>query len=87
MTMRGLIQPPSLPFQPVEVYVNEKKIADWQVGNTASFSAQIPAELTKKSETLNLEFRLSKATSPNSLGLNNDNRTLGVAAYSIQISR
>lgn len=85
MTLRGLIQPPALVSQPVEVYVNDRKIADWLVAETAAFTAEVPAELTKGAELLNLEFRIPKATSPKTLGMNADTRVLGICAYSIEL--
>jgi hypothetical protein len=85
MTLLGLTQQPSLPFQPVEVYVKDKKIADWQVSASAQFTADISAELTKGSKTLDVEFRIPKATSPKALGMNADPRVLGICAYSIEL--
>jgi len=86
MTLRGLVHPPTLPVQPVEIYANDKKVADWQVSDSAVFTAEIPAELTKSGGgTLNLELRIPKAASPESLGMNNDGRILGVCGYSIEV--
>jgi hypothetical protein len=85
MTLLGLTQSPSLLFQPVEVYVKDKKIADWQVSASAQFTAEIPAALTKGSKTLNVEFRIPKATSPQALGMNADTRVLGICAYSMEL--
>jgi len=86
MTLRGLIKAPGLPSQPVEVYANDQKIADWQVADTAAFTAEIPAGLTKSGgETLNLQLRIPKAASPKSLGMNEDGRILGVCCYSIEV--
>jgi hypothetical protein len=87
MTLRGLTQLPTLPSQPVEVYVKDKKIADWLVSETAPFTAEIPAELTRGTKTLNLEFRMPKATSPKALGMNTDVRLLGICVYSIELKR
>ena len=75
---------PNLPFQPVEVFVNDQKIADWQVANTADFSADVPAELTKTG-VLNVEFRTPKATSPKALGQSEDPRVLGIAVHTISV--
>lgn len=87
MTLRGLIQPPVLPSQPVEVYASNQKVADWQVANTAAFTAEVPAELTKSGgATLSLELRIPKAASPKSLGMNDDGRILGVCCYSIELT-
>jgi hypothetical protein len=87
MTLRGLVQPPALPSQPVEVYANNQKVADWQVADSAVFTAEVPAELTKGgSGTLNLELRTPKAATPKSLGMNTDERILGVCGYSIEVS-
>ena len=87
MRLRGLIQLPNLPFQPVAVYVNNQKVADWEVAEGASFTAQVPAEVSKMEETLNLEFRIPKAASPKALGMNADDRILGICAYSIEIKQ
>ena len=88
MTLRGLIQPPTLPSQPVEVYANEQKVADWLVAETAVFTAEIPEELTKRGgATLSLQLRIPKAASPKSLGLNADERVLGVSCYSVELKK
>jgi len=87
MTLRGLVQPPTLPSQPVEVYVNNQKIADWLVADRKAFTAGIPGELTKSGgKMLNLELRIPRAASPQSLGMNNDGRILGVCCYSIELT-
>lgn len=87
MTLRGLIQTPALPSQPVEVYANKQKVADWEVADSAVFTAEISAEVTKGGGgTLNLELRIPKAASPKSLGMNTDERILGVCGYSIEIN-
>lgn len=87
MTLRGLVQPPALPSQPVEVYVNNQKIADWLVADRKAFTAGIRAELTKSGgKMLNLELRIPRAASPQSLGMNNDDRILGVCCYSIELT-
>jgi hypothetical protein len=86
MKLRGLVKPPDLPFQPVAVYVNGQKIADWEVADSASFTAQVPADVSNE-KTLNLEFRIPKAASPKALGINADDRILGICAYSIEIKQ
>ena len=68
----ALIHEPDFPSQPVEVYANDKKIAEWQVGSVSEFSAPIPAEITKTRGSLTLEFRTPKATSPKALGMSAD---------------
>lgn len=75
-----------LPFQPVEVFVNDQKVADWQVGNTAEHTATIPADLSKAGDVLNVEFRTPKATSPKALGQSEDPRILGIAVHYIAVA-
>ena len=87
MKLGGLTKPPTLVSQPVQVVVNGRKIADWQVADTADFTAQIPAEVTKTGGTLTVELRLSNATSPKALGLSDDGRVLGIRAYSLELKR
>ena len=86
MTMAGMIKPPELVAQSVGVYVNEDKIADWQVGDPALFSASIPGEITRKGGTLYLLFEIPKATSPKQLGVSEDPRVLGVRVFDLQLT-
>jgi len=83
----ALISRPAVPHQTVEVFANGQKIADWEVADTADFSARIPAEVTKKGGILNIELRVPNATSPKVLGLGDDSRILGVRVYSVELKR
>lgn len=85
--MSGLIQPPARTSQPVEVYANDQKIAEWQVGSVSEFSATIPGEVTKPGGTLMLEFRTPNATSPKALGMNADTRILGICVRSLELTK
>lgn len=87
VTMAGLIHPPDLPAQPVEVYANDRKVADWQVGNTADFAATIPDEANKAGGKLDIEFRVPKAASPKSLGQNEDPRVLGICVHAVELTK
>lgn len=87
MKLGGLTKPPTLESQAVQVVVNGRKIADWQVAETADFAARIPAEVTKTGGILAIELRLSNATSPKALGLGDDGRLLGIRAYSMELKR
>ncbi len=86
MSLAGMIKEPEFPTHPVEVYVNDQKIADWQVGNTAPFSAPIPHELTKAVGKLTFTFKMPKAVSPKDLGKNEDPRVLGICVYNLELS-
>ena len=85
--MGALVSRPAVPYQMVEVFANGQKIADWEVADTADFSARIPAEVTKSGGILNIELRVPKATSPKALGLSDDSRILGIRVYSIELRR
>lgn len=87
LTMAALIKPPELPLQPVEIYVNDQKIAEWQVGTTAEFVAAIPSSFTKVGGDLNVEIKTPKATSPKSLGLSADPRVLGICCFQIELAK
>jgi hypothetical protein len=82
----GLINPPDVTYQPVEVYVNTKKIADWQVAAPESFMAIIPKEIVA-AKKLDIELRTPKSTTPKALKMNDDARVLGVACYEMQITK
>ena len=87
MRIAALINPPELPFQPVEVSVNGQKIADWEVGNTAEFSAVIPTEMSKLGGVLAVTIKTPKATSPKALGQSADARVLGICCFDLELSK
>jgi hypothetical protein len=87
MTLLPLAKEPDLPAQPVEVYANGKRIADWQVTNKGQYTASIPADAIDNAGTLTLELRIRTAASPQSLGTNADTRQLGVAAIDLVIEK
>ena len=86
MTVAGMIKEPEFPTHPVEVHAGDRKIADWQVGNAAPFSAPIPQELTKAGGELKLTFKMPKAVSPKDLGKNEDPRVLGLCVVDLELS-
>jgi hypothetical protein len=87
MTMNGLTKGAELPAQPTEVYANGKKIADWQVAEKNEYLTFIPADVVSDTGSLRIEFRLPKATSPQSLGLNADLRVLGICVFNLVIDK
>ena len=87
MRLAGLIKEPELPFQPVEVLVNDQKIADWQVGDAADFTVAIPHQITKKGGDLTITLKVPKATSPKALGLNTDPRILGICSHELELTK
>jgi hypothetical protein len=86
MKLVGLIHPPEVTYQPVEVYVNGEKIAEWQVAAPANFTATIPQKIAAV-KTLEIELRTPKSTTPKALKMNDDVRVLGVCCYEIQITK
>jgi len=87
MRIAALIKPPELPAQPVEVFINDQKVADWQVGDTSEFTAAIPHELTTRGGALKILIKTPKATSPKALGINADTRVLGVCCFDLEMSK
>jgi hypothetical protein len=88
MKLAALAKEPELPFQLVEVDVNGKKIADWQVGSDpVEFTAAIPDDLTKAGGELTITFKTPKATSPKALGINADPRVLGICCLELELSK
>lgn len=86
MKLAGLIQPPELPAQPAEIYINQQKIGEWQVGETAELQTDVPVALTKAG-SLTLELRTPKATSPKALGKSEDGRVLGLCVFNLTFAR
>jgi hypothetical protein len=87
MRLAALIKPPELPAQPVEVLINDQKIAEWQVGDTSEFVARVPLDLTKKGGVLNVTIKTPKATSPKALGLSADPRVLGICCLELELAK
>lgn len=83
----GMIKEPELPFQPVEVYINNEKVADLQIGHTNEFSVAIPQGFTKAGGLLTVTFRTPKAASPKSLGQNEDDRVLGIRLFNLEFGQ
>ena len=81
MNLAGLTKDPDLPFQPVEVYINDQKIADWHVAEEpAEFSAAIPQAMTNSGgllgwgeggtyRLLRITLKIPKAVSPKAFGV------------------
>lgn len=86
MKLVGLIHPPEVSYQPVEVYVNGQKVADWQVAAPANFTATIPKEIAA-AKKLEIELRTPKSTIPKALKMNDDARVLGVACFEMEITK
>lgn len=86
MQLSGLKKAPELPFQPVEVFANGTKIADWEVGDEGEHTATVPAE-NITTGPLRLELKIPKATTPKQLGMGNDERVLGVSIHALQIDK
>jgi hypothetical protein len=85
MTIAALVKEPELPSQPVELHVNDQKITEWQVGNTAEFTATLPQDLTRAGGPLSITLKTPKAKSPKELGLSQDARVLGVCCFSMEL--
>jgi hypothetical protein len=86
MSLEGLTGV-GLASQPVKVEANGKEIANWDVSAKQDFTAVIPAEVAKASETLTITLNIPKAATPASLGQNKDVRTLGVHCFELEISQ
>jgi len=88
MTLAAFTHAPDLPSQPVEVFVNGQKLTEWQgSSNPAEYQLTIPADVVKGGRTLEIEFRTPKATSPRSVGLNEDGRVLGVCLLWLELTK
>lgn len=87
MTLAGLVNPPELTAQPVEVYANGQKVATWDVSGKATFTALIAADAIGRDGVLKIELRTPKATSPKALGLSSDPRVLAISCFDLVISK
>lgn len=87
MLVSAYTHPPELPSQPVEVYANGQKIADWEVGNPAENTADIPKEIAAKGSTLTIQFRTRKATAPAEFSSKADSRVLGICCHEMELTK
>ena len=99
--MGALVSAPALPFQPVDVFVNDHKLASWEVAEERIFSLLVPARLLHPPASLKakpgflldpgslalIDFHIPKAISPRELGFSDDARQLGIRMYELQISK
>ena len=85
--MAALTKQPELPTQSVEVYINNQKIVEWHVADSAEFTAPMPNTITKAGGPVLIEFRTPQATSPKALGLSADPRILGVCCVDLEFSK
>jgi hypothetical protein len=79
----------SHPNLSVEVWANNTKVANWQyeISNNVYINkvARIPASAIDKSGLLNVTFKFDSPSSPLSMGISDDSRTLGIGITSLNI--
>jgi hypothetical protein len=86
MSLEGLTGV-GLPSQPVRVEANGKEIATWDVAAKRDYTAVIPADVLRGSDTLTITLHIPKAATPTSLGQNKDQRLLGVHCFELEIAK
>lgn len=86
MFVSAYIHPPEVPSQPVEVYVNGQKVADWQVTNVAVENwIDVPKELAEKANPLTVQLRMPNAVAPGQFSPQADQRVLGLCCYEFEL--
>ena len=83
----GFAKTPQGPPQPVEVFVNDQKIANWDALDLADHTAPIPPAITAGGGLLTVTLKVPNAVSPRSLGLSDDPRLLGVSCVEVSLTR
>jgi hypothetical protein len=72
-------------YQPVEVRVNDERVADWQVAaDDADYVAVVPPDIANHDQLI-VELRIPNATSPLVVGEGDDPRLLGVRCFELCI--
>ena len=82
----GMVNPPELMAQDVQVYVNGIEAAQFQASSPAEFEVNVPPAALGCAQ-LQVEFRLPRAVSPLSLGHSVDSRVLGIYLFTIAVAR
>jgi hypothetical protein len=78
-----------VPEQSVEVFVGQKKLAEWNFRfgeNNTIRSVTIPYQLLVEHTYARIEFRVKTVRSPASIGLNDDQRLLGMGLKRFRLS-
>jgi hypothetical protein len=83
----GFAKTPQGPPQPVEVFVNDQKIADWDALDLADHTAPIPPAISASGGLLTVTLKIPNAVSPGSLGLSKDPRLLGLSCVEVSLTR
>lgn len=87
MLVSAYTHPPELVSQPVEVYANGEKVADWNVTGLVYNVADIPKEVANKNTTLTVQFRTPKAASPAEFSAKGDDRVLGICCTEMELRK
>jgi hypothetical protein len=82
----AFLKQPDIDFQPVEVYANDEKIADWKVRDVAEYSAPIPPAISKSGGLVTITLKIPKAISPKLLGTGEDPRVLGLICFEVSLT-
>jgi len=80
------LKKPEVPSQPVEVFANDQKIADWDVRDLAEYTAPISPAILSGGDLLTITLKIPKAISPKSLGTGEDTRLLGLACFEASLT-
>lgn len=84
LKMFGFIKPTVLDAQRVIVFLNGSEIGKLEVYEQKTYSIRLNRELLNRSHNI-LTFQLLDATTPQSLGMNDDQRILGLAVQSASL--
>lgn len=79
------------PKQVVDVWINGQKLTQWTFQNSESRflmeQALIPANLINQKTPLEITFKMLNSVSPKTIGLNDDQRKLGLLFETVQLSK
>jgi hypothetical protein len=88
LTLGAFTYPPRLPNQRVELWLQDERIAQWDVSKPRVFRAVIPAHAMRDGRVLLVEFRTPNATAPRDvLPGSADPRKLGICLYTLRVLR
>ena len=92
MRMNGIFKSPDLPYQPVDVSVNGRKIASWKVSRLKWHTAVIPRDMVDLGPNhsghtafLVVDLYTPRSKAPSDLDLGRDSRRLGVCVWEMFI--
>jgi len=76
----------NITVRPVRIFVNDTRVGDWEVRKPGWYTVTVPRGVAQKQVGLSIRFELPNASSPQSLGIDEDPRVLSIAFEEMKLT-